>query len=72
MAQMVKNLSSMWETGVRSLGWEDPLEKGMATQPVFLLAKFHGQRRLASYRQWCCRVKRDLTTNTHTLYLHTI
>ena len=31
MAQMVKNLSSMWETGVRSLGWEDPLEKGMAT-----------------------------------------
>ena len=27
---MVKNLSAMQETGVRSLGWEDPLEKGMA------------------------------------------
>ena len=30
MAQMVKCLSTMWETLVRSLGWEDPLEKEMA------------------------------------------
>ena len=30
MAQMVKRLSTMWETRVRSLGWEDPLEKEMA------------------------------------------
>ena len=28
--QMVKHLSSMWETWVRSLGWEDSLEKEMA------------------------------------------
>ena len=28
---MVKNLAAMWETWVRFLGWEDPLEKGMAT-----------------------------------------
>ena len=28
---MVKNLAAMWETWVRSLGWEDPLEEGMAT-----------------------------------------
>ena len=28
MAQLVKNLPAMWETWVRSLGWEDPLEKG--------------------------------------------
>ena len=28
---MVKNLPAMWETWVRSLGWEDPLEEGMAT-----------------------------------------
>ena len=27
---MVKRLSTMWETQVRSLGWEDPLEKEMA------------------------------------------
>ena len=31
MAQTVKNLSAMRETQVRSLGWEDPLEKEMAT-----------------------------------------
>ena len=31
MAQLVKNLPVMWETWVRSLGWEDPLEKGAAT-----------------------------------------
>ena len=31
VAQMVKNLPSMQETWGRSLGWEDPLEEGMAT-----------------------------------------
>ena len=31
VAQMVKNPPAVWETWVRSLGWEDPLEKGMAT-----------------------------------------
>ena len=30
VAQMVKHLSTMWETRVRSLAWEDPLEKEMA------------------------------------------
>ena len=37
MAQTVKNLPAMWETGVRSLGWEDPLEKGMATHSSILV-----------------------------------
>ena len=36
MAQTVKRLSTMWETRVRSLGWEDPLEKEMATHSSFL------------------------------------
>ena len=31
VAQLVKNLPAMWETWVRSLGWDDPLEKGKAT-----------------------------------------
>ena len=31
VAQMVKNLPEMLQTQVQSLGWEDPLEKGMAT-----------------------------------------
>jgi len=32
VAQMVKNPPAMWETWVRSLGWENPLEKGMASR----------------------------------------
>ena len=33
---MVKNLAAMWETMVQSLGWEDPLEKGMTTHSSIL------------------------------------
>ena len=36
VAQLVKNLPAMWETWVQSLGWEDPLEKGKATQSSIL------------------------------------
>ena len=36
VAQMVKNLPVMQETWVRSLGWEDPLEKEMATYSSIL------------------------------------
>ena len=36
LAQIVKNLPAMQETLVRSLGWEDPLEKGMATHSSIL------------------------------------
>ena len=36
VAQLVKNLPAMWETWVRSLRWEDPLEKGKATQSRIL------------------------------------
>ena len=35
VAQGVKNLPAMWETWVQSLGWEDPLEKGMATHSSY-------------------------------------
>ena len=36
MAQMVKNLPAILEAQVRSLGWEAPLEKGMATHSSVL------------------------------------
>ena len=36
MAQIVKNLSTVEQTQVRSLGWKDPLEKGMATHSSIL------------------------------------
>ena len=54
---MEKNLPAMQETQVQSLGWEDPLEKGMAfpsgiPTPVFLPEESHGQRSLVSYSPW--------------------
>ena len=37
VAQMLKHLPAVWETWVRSLGWEDPLEKEMATHSSILV-----------------------------------
>ena len=34
--QTVKNLPAMWQTWIGSLGWEDPLEEGMATHSSIL------------------------------------
>ena len=42
MAQTVKSLPAVWETRVRSLGWEDPLEKEMATHSSILAWKTPG------------------------------
>ena len=39
VAQMVKRLPAMWETWVQSPGWEDPLEKEMATHSSTLAWK---------------------------------
>ena len=36
VAQTVKTLPAMWETWVRSLGWEDPLKEGMTTHSRIL------------------------------------
>ena len=52
MAQTVKHLRAMRETPVQSLGWEDPLEKEMATTPVLLPGKSHGWRSLVGYSPW--------------------
>ena len=43
VAQLVKNSLAMWETWVRSLGWEDPLEKGKATHSSILAWRIPGQ-----------------------------
>ena len=39
LAQTVKRLPAMWQTWVQSLGWEDPLEKEMATHSSTLAWK---------------------------------
>ena len=57
---MVKNLPVIWKTQVRSLGWKDLLEKGMATNRVFFLGESHGQRSLAGYSSFD-RKESDMT-----------
>ena len=42
VAQLVKNPLAMRETWVRSLGWEDPMEKGMATHSSIFGLEVHG------------------------------
>ena len=42
----------MWESQVRSLVWEDPLEKEMATHSSILAWRIHGQRSLVGYSPW--------------------
>ena len=56
----------MQETRVRSLGWEDPLEKWQPT-PVSLPRKYHGQRSLAGCSPWGCK---ELETTEHLTHLH--
>ena len=45
VAQLVKNPLAMQETWVRSVGWEDPLEKGMATHSSILAWRIPIDRR---------------------------
>ena len=49
---MVKNLPALLETQVQYPGWENPLEKGMATHSSILSGKFHGLRSLTGYSPW--------------------
>ena len=42
VVQLVKNLPAMWETWVRSLGWEDPRRRERLPTPVFWPGEFHG------------------------------
>ena len=52
VAQTVKRLPTMRETLVQSLGWEDLLEKEMATHSSILAWKIHGWRSLVGYSPW--------------------
>ena len=59
-------MHEMQELQVQSLGWEDPLEKEMATHSSILDFNFYGQRTLAGYRQWDCKRVRHDWTQEHT------
>ena len=60
VAQSVKNLPAVQETQVRSLGQEDPLEKGMATRSSILAWKIPWTESLAGYGPWGCK-ESDIT-----------
>ena len=55
VAQTVENLPAMQETQFQSLGWEDLLEKRMATHSSILAWRIHGQRSLAGFGPWGCK-----------------
>ena len=63
MAQMVKNLPATQETHVRSLGWEDPLEEGIATHFSILVSRIPRTGEPGGlYSPWGCEVS-DMTSD---------
>ena len=67
VVQMVKNLPAIQEIQVRSLGWTIPWRRKWQPTPAFLPGEFHGQRSLAGYSPWGCRVEHNWVTN---IYIH--
>ena len=68
MAQTVKDLPTMRETRVQSLGWEDLLEKEMATHSsIIAWKKSHGQRSIVGYSPWGLKE----SDTTEQLHIHT-
>ena len=59
LAQMVKNPPAVWETRVRSLGQEDPLEKGIATHSSILAWRIPGTEEPGGL--WVCGVAKSQT-----------
>ena len=55
VAQMVKNQPALWETQVSSLGWEDPLEKGMATHSGILSGEIPWTEEPGGMGSWDCK-----------------
>ena len=67
VTQMVKSLPAMQETGVQSLGWEDPLEKKMATHSSILAWEIPWTEEAGGLQSTGSqRVGHDWATNTFT------
>ena len=72
MAQTVKSLPAMQETGVQSSSWEDPLEKGMATHSSILAWRIPQTKEPGGLQSiGSQRVRHDWATNTYT-YLQSL
>ena len=60
VAQLVKNLPAVWETWVQSLGWEGPLEKGMAIHSSILSWRIPWMEKPGRLESmWSQRVRQD-------------
>ena len=68
VAQMVKNLPTMRETWVQSLGWKDPVEEGMAAHSRILVWRIPMDRGAwrATYSPWGCK-ESDMTEQLSTV-----
>ena len=64
MAQTVKRLSTMQETWLRSLGWEDPLEKEMAIHSRTIAWKIPWTEEPGRLQPWGCK-ESDTTERLH-------
>ena len=62
VVQIVKNLPAMWEIQVPSRVRKIPRRRAWQPTPVFLPGECHGQRSLAGYSPWVCRVRHDWAT----------
>ena len=71
VAQAVKHLPTMWETLVLSLGWEDPLEKEMATHSSILAWKIPWTEEPARLQSRGCK-ELDMTERLHFTLLNCV
>ena len=67
VAQLVKNPPAVWETWVRSLGWEDPLGKGMVTHCSILTWRIAWTEDLVGYPVHGGLKELDMTERQHFL-----
>ena len=71
VTQMVKNEPAVQETQIWSLGWEDPLEKGMATHPSILAWRIPGTEEPGWLQSMVLqRIRHNTATEWQTLWKH--
>ena len=68
VAQMVKHLPTMWETGIDPWVGKIPWGRKWQPTPVLLPGKSHGQRSLVGHIPWGHRVRHDWTTSLHVTF----
>ena len=72
VAQSVKSLPAMWETWTRSLGWEDPLEKEMATHSSILAWRIPWTEEQFSFQSQRKAVPKNVQTTTQLHSTHVL